>query len=177
MSSFSSRQTSTIDFAVGQCQFGTVLVAQDQKGICALFLGDGPEPLIQQLRDEFPQAQLSQTQQALEPLVNKAVSVIQEPQLGVELPLHIQGSDFQKKVWKALLRIPVGQTVSYSELAESIGSPKASRAVASACAANRLAVVIPCHRVRRRSGELSGYRWGVERKRELLDLEAATHTM
>ena len=160
-----------ICFAVGQASLGAILVAQSQKGVCAIFLGEDPDALVRQLQDSFPKAELVGGQPGFERLVAKAVGLVESPALGVDLPLDIQGTAFQARVWEALRHIPAGHTVSYAELARRIGQPQASRAVARACAANRLAVAIPCHRVVRTDGSVSGYRWGVERKQALLDRE------
>jgi AraC family transcriptional regulator of adaptative response/methylated-DNA-[protein]-cysteine methyltransferase len=161
-----------IRFAVGQCSLGAILVAQSQRGICAILLGDDPEQLVHDLQDQFPRAQLIGGDAAFEQLVARVVGFIEAPALGLSLPLDVRGTAFQERVWQALREIPPGATVSYAQVAERIGAPKSARAVAQACAANHLAVAIPCHRVVRRNGELSGYRWGVERKRELLQREA-----
>ena len=160
-----------IRFAVGQCSLGAILVAQSQRGICAILLGDDPEQLVHDLQDQFPRAQLIGGDAAFEQLVAQVVGFIEAPALGLSLPLDVRGTAFQERVWQALREIPPGATVSYAQVAERIGAPKSARAVAQACAANHLAVAIPCHRVVRRNGELSGYRWGVERKRELLQRE------
>lgn len=161
-----------IRFAVGQCSLGAILVAQSPLGICAILLGDDPEQLVQDLQDQFPKANLIGGDAGFEQLVAQVVGFIEAPSLGLNLPLHVQGTAFQERVWQALQEIPPGATVSYAQVAARIGQPKAVRAVAQACGANHLAVAIPCHRVVRRNGELSGYRWGVDRKRELLQREA-----
>jgi AraC family transcriptional regulator, regulatory protein of adaptative response / methylated-DNA-[protein]-cysteine methyltransferase len=162
-----------IRFAVGQCSLGAILVAQSQRGICAILLGDDPEGLVEDLQDQFPKAQLLGGDAEFERLVARVVGFVEAPSLGLSLPLDVRGTAFQERVWQALREIPPGATVSYAQVAARIGQPKAVRAVAQACATNPLAVAIPCHRVVRRSGELSGYRWGVERKRELLKRESA----
>ncbi|MDB5875300.1 MAG: 6-O-methylguanine methyltransferase [Ramlibacter sp.] len=162
-----------IRFAVGQCSLGAILVAQSMRGICAILLGDDPNQLVQDLQDQFPKAELIGGDQAFEQLVAQVVGFIEVPSLGLDLPLDVRGTAFQERVWQALREIPRGATVSYAQVAARIGQPKAVRAVAQACASNHLAVAIPCHRVVRRNGELSGYRWGVDRKRELLKREAA----
>ena len=162
---------SDIRFAVGECSLGAILVAQSDRGICAILLGDDPELLVRDLQDRFPQANLIGGDDHFEELVSKVVGFVEAPAIGLDLPLDIQGTAFQQRVWLALQQIPAGSTASYTEIADRIGSPKAVRAVAQACAANSLAIAIPCHRVVRRSGELSGYRWGVERKRTLLKRE------
>jgi AraC family transcriptional regulator of adaptative response/methylated-DNA-[protein]-cysteine methyltransferase len=162
----------TIKFAIGECSLGAILVASSEHGVCAIFLDNDPEKLVQDLQDAFPNAQLIGANQEYETLVTRVVGFVEAPSLGLDLPLDIRGTAFQQRVWQALRAIPAGTTVSYSDIAQLIGSPKAVRAVAGACAANTIAVAIPCHRVVRNDGALSGYRWGVERKRALLDLEA-----
>ena len=160
-----------IRFAVGQSSLGSILVAQSERGVCAILLGDDPEKLVRDLQDQFPRAQLIGGDAGFEKLVAQVVGFVEAPQRGFKLPLDLQGTAFQERVWQALRKIPVGTTVSYAEIAKRIGMPNAVRAVAQACGANHLAVAIPCHRVVRRDGDLSGYRWGVERKRELLERE------
>ncbi len=161
----------TIKFAVGECSLGSILVAQSERGICAISLGDDPESLVHDLQDQFPRARLIGCDREFERIVATVVGFVDSPSMGLHLPLDIRGTAFQRRVWEALRQIPPGQTITYAELARRIGVPKAARAVASACAANPLAVAIPCHRVIRTDGSLSGYRWGVERKRALLERE------
>lgn len=161
-----------IRFAVGQCSLGAILVAQSQRGICAILMGDDPDGLLRALQDQFPKAQLIGGDDGFEQLVAQVVGFIEAPALGLKLPLDVQGTAFQERVWQALREIPPGATASYAQVAERIGSPTAARAVAQACGANHIAVAIPCHRVVRHNGDISGYRWGVERKRELLQREA-----
>jgi len=161
-----------IRFALGQCSLGAILVAATERGVCAISLGDDPEALLRELQDRFPKAEMIGGDRDFEQLVAKVVGFIEQPTQSVDLPLDIRGTAFQQRVWAALARIPAGKTLSYSELARHVGMPSAVRAVASACAANKLAVAIPCHRVLRNDGALSGYRWGVARKRALLDREA-----
>jgi AraC family transcriptional regulator of adaptative response/methylated-DNA-[protein]-cysteine methyltransferase len=161
-----------IRFAVGQCSLGAILVAQSQRGICAISLGDDPDALARDLQDQFPRAELVGGEAGFERLVARVVGFVEAPSLGLNLPLDVRGTAFQERVWRVLREIPPGATVSYAQVAARVGQPRAVRAVAQACAANHLAVAIPCHRVVRRNGELSGYRWGVERKRELLEREA-----
>lgn len=163
-----------IRFAIGQCSLGAILVAQSDRGICAILLGDDPEALLHELQDRFAQAHLIGGDAAYEALVAQVVAFVEAPDLGLNLPLDVRGTVFQQRVWRVLQTIPPGQTASYAEVAQRIGSPKAVRAVAQACAANALAVAIPCHRVVKSDGALSGYRWGVERKRALLTRESAT---
>ena len=162
-----------IRFAIGECSLGAILVAQSGRGICAIALGDDPDALARELQDRFPQARLIGGDAAFEALVAKVVGFVEAPGVGLELPLDVRGTAFQQRVWQALRQVPPGRTLSYAELAERIGAPRAIRAVAQACGANPLAVAIPCHRVVRRDGALSGYRWGVERKRTLLEREAS----
>ncbi|MEZ5608607.1 MAG: bifunctional DNA-binding transcriptional regulator/O6-methylguanine-DNA methyltransferase Ada [Burkholderiaceae bacterium] len=161
----------TIRFAVGQCALGAILVAESERGLCAIALGDEPEVLVRQLQDQFPQAELVGGDAAFEQHVARVIGFVEQPRIGLELPLDVRGSAFQQRVWQALRQVPAGSTVSYAEIARRIGQPSASRAVAQACAANPLAVAIPCHRVVRSDGALSGYRWGVERKATLLGRE------
>ncbi len=161
-----------IRFAVGECFLGSFLVAATDKGVCAILLGDDPEALLRELQDRFPKAQLIGGDGDFEKLVAKVLSFIEAPASGLDLPLDIRGTAFQQRVWQALCEIPSGATVSYSDIAERLGSPKSVRAVAGACAANAIAIAIPCHRVVRKGGDLSGYRWGIERKRALLQREA-----
>jgi len=158
-------------FAVGECTLGAILVASSKKGIAAILLGNDPDKLVRDLQDRFPKAKLVGADKGYEALVARVVGFVEAPGHNLELPLDIRGTAFQQKVWRALRKIPVGKTVSYAELARKIGVPKAVRAVAGACAANNIAVAIPCHRVVRNDGSLSGYAWGVERKRGLLDRE------
>jgi AraC family transcriptional regulator of adaptative response/methylated-DNA-[protein]-cysteine methyltransferase len=161
-----------IRFAIGQCSLGAILVASTERGVCAISLGDDPEELLHKLQDRFPKAEMIGGDRDFEQLVAKVVGLVERPTKDVDLPLDIRGTAFQQRVWAALARIPPGTTLSYSELAQRIGMPNAVRAVASACAANKLAVAIPCHRVLRNDGALSGYRWGIARKKALLDREA-----
>ncbi|HMA13385.1 MAG: bifunctional DNA-binding transcriptional regulator/O6-methylguanine-DNA methyltransferase Ada [Bacteroidota bacterium] len=162
-----------IRFAVGQCAYGAILAAASDKGVCAILLGDDPEALVRGLEDSFPKAELIGGDAAFEQWMARIVGFVEQPGLGLDLPLDLRGTAFQQRVWRALSEIPVGATVSYAEIAQRIGQPKAVRAVAQACGANRLAVAIPCHRVVRSDGDVSGYRWGVERKRAILAREAA----
>jgi AraC family transcriptional regulator of adaptative response/methylated-DNA-[protein]-cysteine methyltransferase len=161
-----------IRFAIGECSLGSILVAQSDRGVCAILMGDRPDKLARDLQDRFPRANLIGGDAGFEQLVAKVVGFVEAPGLGLDLPLDVRGTAFQQRVWQALQNIPAGQTASYADIAARIGAPKAPRAVAQACSANALAVVIPCHRVVRSDGALSGYRWGVERKRALLAREA-----
>ena len=166
-------QDAEIRFALGQCALGAILVAQSGRGICAISLGDDPEALLRELQDRFPQARLIGDDAEFKALVARVVGFVEAPGIGLDLPLDIRGTAFQERVWQALRQVPPGETVSYAEIARRIGQPKSVRAVAQACAANKIAVAIPCHRVVRNDGALSGYRWGVERKRALLENEAS----
>lgn len=161
-----------IRFAISTCSLGAILVAQSMRGVCAILLGDDPAMLVHDLQNRFSAAHLMGADAGFEQLVTKVLHFIETPKLGIDLPLDVRGTAFQQRVWQALREIPAGQTASYTDIAQRIGAPKAARAVASACAANPLAVAIPCHRVVRSDGSLSGYRWGVERKRALLEREA-----
>src|ERR1700726_794204 len=161
-----------IRFAVGECSLGSILVAQSERGICAIFLGDDPDALVRELQDQFPNANLIGGDAGFEQLVAKVVGFVEAPERGLDLPLDVRGTAFQQRVWQSLGKIPAGSTASYTDVAKLIGSPRSVRAVAQACGANKLAVVIPCHRVVRNDGALSGCRWGVERKRALLEKEA-----
>lgn len=165
-------RNASIRFAVGECSLGSIVVARSERGVCAILLGDDPDALVRDLQDRFPRAELLGGDAGFEGLVARVVGFVEAPALGLDLPLDIQGTVFQERVWRALQEIPAGTTATYTEIAARIGAPKSVRAVAQACAANRIAVAIPCHRVVRSDGNLSGYRWGVERKRELLDREA-----
>jgi AraC family transcriptional regulator, regulatory protein of adaptative response / methylated-DNA-[protein]-cysteine methyltransferase len=160
-----------IKFAVGQTSLGAILVASSKKGIAAILLGDDPDQLVRNLQDRFPKAHLLGADRDYELRVARVVGLVEAPGLGLDLPLDVRGTAFQRRVWHALQEIPVGATASFAKIARRIGSPKSVRAVASACSANNLAVAIPCHRVVRTDGALSGYAWGVERKRVLLDRE------
>ncbi|CDG81258.1 bifunctional DNA-binding transcriptional regulator/O6-methylguanine-DNA methyltransferase Ada [Janthinobacterium agaricidamnosum] len=161
-----------IRFAIGACSLGAILVASTDQGICAILIDDDPEFLIRDLQDRFPHAELLGADAAYEHIVARVVGLVEAPGIGLDLPLDVRGTVFQQRVWQALRAIPAGRTVSYAELAALVGAPKGARAVAGACAANPLAVAIPCHRVVRNDGALSGYRWGVERKQALLEREA-----
>ena len=161
-----------IRFAVGQSSLGAILVASSTKGVAAILIGDDPNALAEDLQDRFPMARLVGGDAAYETLVARVVGLVEAPGLGLGLPLDVRGTAFQQRVWQALREIPAGRTMSYSEVAGRIGRPGSVRAVAGACAANNLAIAIPCHRVVRNDGALSGYAWGVERKRALIAREA-----
>jgi AraC family transcriptional regulator of adaptative response/methylated-DNA-[protein]-cysteine methyltransferase len=160
-----------IRFAVAECSLGSILVARSAKGICAILLGDDPDALVRDLQDRFPRAALVGGDGAFEQTVARVIGLVEAPALGLDLPLDVRGTAFQRRVWRALRDIPAGKTASYAEIATRIGAPGSARAVAAACAANALAVAIPCHRVVRTDGSLSGYRWGVDRKQSLLERE------
>jgi len=162
-----------IRFAIGQSSLGAILVASSARGVVAILIDDDPDKLVRDLQDRFPKARLIGGDAAYEQRVAEVVGLVEAPAIGTNLPLDVRGTAFQQRVWRALQEIPAGTTVTYAEVAARIGNPKAVRAVASACAANKLAVAIPCHRVVRRDGALTGYAWGVERKRRLLAAEAA----
>ena len=162
-----------IRFAIGECSLGSILVAQSERGICAIALGDDPDALARSLQDQFPRAELVGGDAGFEQLVARVVGLVEAPGIGLDLPLDVRGTAFQQRVWQALRDIPPGATASYAQIAARIGAPGAVRAVARACATNPLALAIPCHRVVRSDGGLSGYRWGVQRKQALLEREAA----
>lgn len=163
---------SLIRFAVGECSLGAILVAAGERGVCAIFIGDDADALARELQDRFPHAELIGGDAAFEQLVARVVGCVEAPRLGLDLPLDLRGTAFQQRVWRALQEIPPGATASYAEIAARIGAPRSARAVAAACAANCLALAIPCHRVVRSDGGLSGYRWGVARKLALIEREA-----
>jgi AraC family transcriptional regulator of adaptative response/methylated-DNA-[protein]-cysteine methyltransferase len=162
-----------IKFAVGQSYLGAILVASTKKGVAAILLGDDPNKLVRDLQDRFPKAHFIGADRDYENLVARVVGFVEKPGMGLNLPLDVRGTAFQERVWKALREVPAGTTVSYADIARRIGVPKSVRAVARACAANKLAVAIPCHRVVRNDGSLSGYAWGIERKRALIQREAS----
>jgi AraC family transcriptional regulator of adaptative response/methylated-DNA-[protein]-cysteine methyltransferase len=161
----------TIRFAVGQCSLGAILVAATERGVCAITLGDDPDELLRDLQDRFERATLIGGDAAFERLVARVVGFIEAPAVGLDLPLDVRGTAFQQRVWRALCAIPAGSTASYAEVARRIGAPRSVRAVARAIATNPIAVAIPCHRVVASDGALTGYRWGVVRKRALLARE------
>jgi AraC family transcriptional regulator of adaptative response/methylated-DNA-[protein]-cysteine methyltransferase len=160
-----------VRFAVGECSLGSILVAATERGVCAVSLGDDPEQLLRDFAAQFAEAELLGADAAFERLVSEVIAGVECPSRALGLPLDIRGTVFQQRVWQALREIPKGTTVTYSSLAQQLGVPAATRAVARACATNVLAVVIPCHRVVRQDGNLAGYRWGLERKRTLLARE------
>lgn len=165
-----------IRYALTRCELGDLLVAASDRGVCAILFGEDPVALRADLAQRFPHATLSAGDAEFAALVAEVVALIEAPRAGANLPLDLRGTAFQQRVWQALRTIPPGRTASYAEIAAQIGAPRASRAVAQACAANPLAVAVPCHRVVRQNGELSGYRWGVARKRALLAREAEEPT-
>jgi AraC family transcriptional regulator, regulatory protein of adaptative response / methylated-DNA-[protein]-cysteine methyltransferase len=161
-------------FTTGECSLGFLLIARGERGIRAILLGDDPDALIRELAQRYPDADLVRADEAIADLMPRVIEMMESPGKGIELLLDVRGTTFQERVWQALCEIPAGSTSTYAEIATRIGSPQAVRAVALACAANPIAVAIPCHRVVRSDGALSGYRWGVERKRLLLAREATT---
>ena len=163
--------TSSEVLGIGQSSLGKVLVAASDKGVCAIFFGDSPQDLVRDLNKQFPRARLIGGDSAFEELAAKVIAFVEDPRIGLDLPLDIRGTAFQHRVWDALRRIPAGSTASYAEIARRIGAPKATRAVARACATNRIAVAIPCHRIIGSDGSLTGYAGGIERKRALLAKE------
>lgn len=175
MNSLSDRSlpTSPLRFAIGRCSLGWVLAATRGRGMRTLLMGDDAEALRRDLATRFPQATLIEGGRTAETALARAVTAVEAPAGGLGLPLDIGGTTFQQAVWGALRAIPAGATATYGEIARRIGVPGAARAVARACAANPLAVAVPCHRVVRGDGTLSGYRWGMGRKRALLEREGA----
>jgi AraC family transcriptional regulator of adaptative response/methylated-DNA-[protein]-cysteine methyltransferase len=163
-----------IRFAVGQCMLGAILVASSTKGVVSISMGDDPDALVRELQDRFAAARLIGGDAAYEALVARVVGFVEAPALGLDLPLDVRGTAFQRRVWQALREIPAGGKVSYADIARKIGAPRSVRAVAGACASNTIAVAIPCHRVVRSDGGLSGYRWGIARKRALIERETST---
>ena len=168
----SGAPNSEIKFAIGDCSLGSVLVAASDKGVCAILFGDDAETLRNDLRKQFPRARIVGGDKVFGQLAAEVIAFVEAPRIGLDLPLDVQGTAFQHRVWDTLRRIPAGSTASYAEIAKAIGSPKSVRAVARACASNRIAVAIPCHRVIGSDGSLTGYRGGIERKRALLAKEA-----
>jgi AraC family transcriptional regulator of adaptative response/methylated-DNA-[protein]-cysteine methyltransferase len=162
-----------IRYAIGESSLGPVLVAHNGRGVCAILLGGTPETLAGDLRARFPQASVTEDGPGLAALMAKVTGFVEAPANGLDLPLDVQGTPFQRRVWQALREIPAGAIASYSDIATRIGAPRSARAVARACAENPIALAVPCHRVIRSDGGLSGYRWGAARKRALLDREAA----
>ncbi|MGE6915589.1 bifunctional transcriptional activator/DNA repair enzyme AdaA [Achromobacter kerstersii] len=161
-----------IRFAVAQCSLGALLVAASDTGICEIALDADPETLVQNLQDRFKAARLIGADAEFETWVAAVVGFVEDPSRGLDLPLDVRGTAFQRRVWEALREIPVGATATYTQVAERIGNPRAVRAVARACATNNIALAIPCHRVVRTDGSMAGYRWGIDRKRELIAREA-----
>jgi AraC family transcriptional regulator of adaptative response/methylated-DNA-[protein]-cysteine methyltransferase len=161
-----------VAFAIGECSLGSVLVARSERGICAILLGDDSQILIEDLSRRFPLARITRGETDFEKLLDDVIQLVDSPRKAINLPLDIKGTAFQRRVWQALRKIPAGSTATYSDISKSIGAPKSVRAVARACAENPIAVAIPCHRVIAKNGSLAGYRWGLERKRKLLDGEA-----
>ena len=160
-----------IEYSATDSSFATILVARSEQGVCTILLGATPAELYADLQQRLPNAELSKNDQALAPYLKQVTDFLDTPLTPLDFLLDIQGSDFQKSVWAVLQSIPLGQTLSYSDVAARLHKPTAARAVANACAANPLALAIPCHRIVRADGEISGYRWGVERKRVLLAKE------
>ena len=167
-----SQVNAPIGFAIGHAVLGKVLIGRSQLGICAIFLGDDDQTLLSQIATEFPRTELQADQVALQGELGQVIDLIDNDESKGVINLDICGTAFEQKVWQALCNIPAGKTCSYSDVARNIGMPEAARAVAGACAANVLAIAIPCHRVVRSDGSISGYRWGIERKRALLTEEA-----
>lgn len=162
-----------IRYGIAQTSLGPVIVGMSPRGLCAIEPGDDETALPGRLKADFPDTEVREAGAELAPVLQQVVRFLDQPGTDLDIPLDMQGSEFQVRVWELLRAIPAGTTLSYTDLAKRLGNPGSARAVAGACAANRLAVAIPCHRIIRRDGGLSGYRWGLERKRALLDREAA----
>jgi AraC family transcriptional regulator of adaptative response/methylated-DNA-[protein]-cysteine methyltransferase len=165
----------SIRFVVRRCALGLVLVAATPKGICEVWLGDHAGALARRLRAAYPQAKIASRDKVMSDLVAKVVTLVETPSRPVDLPLDLRGTAFEMRVWAALRKIPVGKTRTYGEIAAAIGLPNAARAVGRACAMNHVAVVVPCHRAIGADKSLRGYRWGVKRKRKLLEREAGAN--
>ena len=166
-----TRQPAELHYTIGHCSLGFILIARGEQGICAVLLGDDPESVTGELEKRFPQTALLRLDQELAQYLAQVVRLTESPGQPLDLLLDLRGTTFQRRVWQALQEIPAGTTTTYSEVASRIGAPRAVRAVARACATNPLALVVPCHRVIGKNGTLTGYRWGLERKRVLLERE------
>jgi len=167
-----SSQNDPVFYTTAICSLGTILAAKNAHGLCALFLGQHKKELTLGLQDMFPQAQYLEKDPVLDDAIIKVQAYTNNPLESLDLPLYIQGTHFQKCVWEEISKIPPGHTITYTQLAERAGFPRAVRAAANACGANKLALIIPCHRVIRSDGSLGGYRWGLETKQKLLEKEA-----
>jgi len=163
----------SLHYTITGSALGQVLIAGTGEGLCAILIGDDPAELVAELQRRFPESKQVRTDRALGRLADKVLRCIEIPATRDEIPIELYGTEFQQRVWRALCEIPAGRTASYADIARRIGKPRSARAVARACAANHLAIVVPCHRVVRSDGTLSGYRWGMERKRALLERERA----
>lgn len=161
-----------IRFTIGSSSLGSLLIAASMKGICCITLGDDSGPLVADLKKRFKNLNVVEDDDALKKFLTQVIEFVETPRSDLDLPLDVRGTEFQQRVWQALLKIPFGTTTSYSSVAHMIGSPNSVRAVASACGANSISLAIPCHRVVRSDGQLSGYRWGIERKHALLARES-----
>jgi AraC family transcriptional regulator of adaptative response/methylated-DNA-[protein]-cysteine methyltransferase len=162
-----------IDYTIAKSALGKVLVAATERGVSAVYLGDAAATLVLELRDEYPRAEIAPAKDSFEHWVKEIVERVEGKPPRIELPLDLQATAFQRRVWQELQHIPRGTTRTYSQVARALGKPKAVRAVARACAINPVSIVVPCHRVIREDGNLAGYRWGLSRKEQLLALERA----
>ena len=165
-----------IDYSIGESAFGNILVARDAQGVCAILISLEAEELKSDLAKRFPQSELIREDRKLDDDLRKVMRFVETPAGGLNLEIAMRGTPFQRRVWEELIKVPPGRMITYAALAERVGRPTAIRAVANACAANAIALAIPCHRVVTSNGALSGYRWGIERKRALLAKEAQTRT-
>lgn len=163
----------TIRYTVGKCTLGSILVATSDKGVRAISLGDDPEKLIRELCTGCSLTDFVADDAELGPILAQVIRFVDNPAGDLDIPLDIEGTAFQRRVWQELGKIPAGSTASYGEIASRIGAPREAYSIGEACAANRIAVAIPCHRVVRKDGTLAGYRWGFKRKRALLEREAS----
>jgi AraC family transcriptional regulator of adaptative response/methylated-DNA-[protein]-cysteine methyltransferase len=163
----------TIAYATGECALGRMLVARSVSGVCSVLIGAGDDELVADLAARFPEAKLVANEAVVCDDLAKVIRFVDKPSEGLDLPLDLRGMPFQRRVWEKLRTIPVGNTLTYTELARSVGAPNSVRAVAGACASNPIALAIPCHRIVGSNGDLAGYSWGIERKRELIKIEAA----
>ena len=166
-----------IIYTITDCELGRLLIARTEKGICGVKLGDSDEELFNDLKEEYSKAEISKDEKNLKKFTQIILDHLDGKTPNIDLPIDVRATAFQMQVWETLRKIPYGKTLTYSEVAEKIGNKKAVRAVASACAKNQVALIIPCHRVVGKNGKMSGYRWGIERKKKLLENERETQRL